>query len=111
MVRCYCRWGLLTNNSRADPGVALVCRGDDELYFDAERVFPVRLGGSPRRPCCCCNRWSEVNAGPSGYRTAVCPGDEVRGVILRRRAGFVPSTGLGFPKRSLCSRMGVRQKA
>ena len=44
MVRCRHGHGPRTNNSRAVPDVALVCRGDDELYFDAERVFPVRLG-------------------------------------------------------------------
>ena len=82
------------------------------MYFDAERVLlPVRLGVSRGDPVAAVIDGQRWNAVPSGYRTAVCPGDEVRGVILRRRAGFVPSTGLGFPERSLCGRMGVRRKA
>ena len=45
MVRCLRGHSPRTKNSRAVPGVALMCRGDDGLYFDAERVLlPVRLG-------------------------------------------------------------------
>ena len=50
VVRCRRGHSPRTNNSHAVPGVALVCRGDDELYFDAERVFPVRLGVSRGDP-------------------------------------------------------------